>query len=479
MYVCRAKIINLPNITIRAMEKITLLARTTRKGGEIRIRFRLTDGRKADIFHKTDIRATASDLEKFDKSGMVKPKAKVYNRDLADKIIREINKMHKVYSEMREGGYDLTSPVFEELFNRGQQSTDSSNSCTEENLLSLFNSYSKRTLADGIVGGPRYKHLVVVQGKLERFLKIIGRTQVTPKQFDENMLMEFRSFLFEEYRYVDQYPDLYSSFTANNIPSSRLSMNTVAGQLKILQAFFATVEGTYVSRSPFEKLGRDRKRVAMKTYYDDPYFLRASEFHEIMKADVPESLRSTKDAFLLHCALGCRISDFQSLKMDNLGVSEDGIPYVHYLPKKTKMSQVINKEKETPLVRFAFDIIMRTQFDIPEIRYASGKSGYNKKIKALLNECGIDRKVAVFNEETMANEYKPLFEIASSKICRKTHEDMTSKIQIDLYASQLHKRGSSAVHRYTFMELRDRFALYNLAFDQEDYRVDKDFNIVD
>ena len=461
------------------MEKITLLARTTKKDGDIRVRLRLTDGRKADIFHKTDIRATASDLEKFDKSGLVKPKAKVYNRDLADKLLREINKMHEVYSEMREGGYDLTSPVFEELFNRDQQSADPSKPCTEENLLSLFDSYAKRTLADGLIGGPRYRHLVVVHGKLERFLKIMGRTRVTPMQFDEDMLMAFRSFLFDEYRYVDKYPDLYGSVSANNIPSARLSMNTVAGQLKILQAFFATLEGTYISRSPFDKLGRDRKKIAMKTYYDDPYFLRANEFQDIMNADVPESLRSTKDAFLLHCALGCRISDFQSLKMDNLGVSEDGIPYVHYLPKKTKMSQAINKEKETPLVRFAFDIIMRTRFYIPEIRYASGKSGYNKKIKALLNECGIDRKVAVFNEETMVNEYKPLFEVASSKICRKTHEDMISKIQIDLYASQLHNRGSSAIHRYTFMELKDRFALYNLAFDQEDYRVDKDFNIVD
>lgn len=39
-----------------------------------------------------------------------------------------------------------------------------------------------------------------------------------------------------------------------------------------------------------------------------------------------------KEAFLFHCALGCRIGDFQRFTMDNVGVSEEGIPYIHYLP---------------------------------------------------------------------------------------------------------------------------------------------------
>ena len=33
------------------------------------------------------------------------------------------------------------------------------------------------------------------------------------------------------------------------------------------------------------------------------------------------------------------------------------------------------------------------------------------------------------------------------------------------------------VHRYTMMELADRFALMNVAFDQEDYRVDEKLNV--
>ena len=84
--------------------------------------------------------------------------------------------------------------------------------------------------------------------------------------------------------------------------------------------------------------------------------------------------------------------------MDNVSVSEEGIPYVHYLPI---------------------------------LKYPSGKSGYNKKIKQLLKEAG------------------------------------------------LHRQGSGAVSLYTMLELADRFKLMNLAFGQEDYRVDKNLEVID
>ena len=68
--------------------------------------------------------------------------------------------------------------------------------------------------------------------------------------------------------------------------------------------------------------------------------------------------------------------------------------------------------------------------------------------------------------------------MASSKLARKTHVDMMSKVQVDQYASGLHKVGSSAVKRYTMMELKDRFTLMNAAFGQKPYKVDEELNII-
>ena len=87
--------------------------------------------------------------------------------------------------------------------------------------------------------------------------------------------------------------------------------------------------------------------------------------------------------------------------------------------------------------------------------------------------CGFDRKVNTYNETLRTNEYLPLYEAASTKLARKTHVDIMNKVQVNIYAAGLHRQGSGAVHRYTMMELADRFALMNVAFDQDDFRVDE------
>ena len=83
----------------------------------------------------------------------------------------------------------------------------------------------------------------------------------------------------------------------------------------------------------------------------------------------------------------------------------------------------------------------------------------------------IDRPVCLYDPEVGDNVYRPLYEVASSKLARKTHVDMLNKVQINYYAAGLHREGSKAVFRYTSLELADRFALLNAAFGEEGYRV--------
>ena len=42
------------------------------------------------------------------------------------------------------------------------------------------------------------------------------------------------------------------------------------------------------------------------------------------------------------------------------------------------------------------------------------------------------------------NVYRPLYEVASSKLARKTHVDMLNKVQINYYAAGLHREGAKA-----------------------------------
>ena len=216
----------------------------------------------------------------------------------------------------------------------------------------------------------------------------------------------------------------------------------------------------------------------MHVMYDAPFFLKADELQQVMKAEVPGDLQWAKDIFLLNCAIGCRIGDLLSLTMDKVAVSEDGIPYVHYVPRKTARIMTVNQEVATPLIRPALEIISRTQLKLMDNKPHYGKQRYNNALRELLKVCGINRTICIYNSEQGDNVYRPLHEVASSKLARKTHVDMLNKVQINYYAAGLHREGSDAVFRYTRLELADRFALLNAAFGEQDYQVDKELRVV-
>lgn len=461
------------------MLKITIIAKSTKDDPKlVNVRFRLLDGRKADISHRSSIKATLADLAKFTAEGELRPRISLYNRKLFNDITSEIALMRKAYEEMQEKGLDMTSRVMDGLI-EGIRNPAVVQRQEVQTIVARLTDFYKGELRDGLIGEKRSIHIAVVRDKLERFLHINGVSHLTAKEFDDEMLLMFRQFLYDEYLYVPKFPSLYKAMSSRNIPQKRLSTNTVVGQLKVLQSFFNDLETRgEIDRSPFSQMSKERKKAVMRSMYDEPVFLRREEFETVRTAKVPASLKDVRDVFVVHCALGCRVSDFKRMTMDNVSVSPEGIPFVHYLPQKTVKEQETNTEVQTPLVRFAFDIIKRNQFSFRILRYVSGKSGYNAKIKELLAVCGINRTVPVYDEEKGTNVYKPVWEVASTKLARKTHVDMLSKVQINLYVAGLHKAGSGAVHRYTSLEMKDRFALYNLAFGEEAYMVDNELNIL-
>jgi hypothetical protein len=150
--------------------------------------------------------------------------------------------------------------------------------------------------------------------------------------------------------------------------------------------------------------------------------------------------------------------------MDKVSTSDEGIPYVHYIPQKTARTQTTNREVTTPLIPSAVEIINRTKLKLIEGSPHYGKQRYNKALRQLLQFCGITRQVCLYSPETSDNIYKPLCDVATSKLARKTHIDMLNKVQINYYAAGLHREGSDAVFRYTSLELADRYRLLKLAF---------------
>lgn len=334
-----------------------------------------------------------------------------------------------------------------------------------ENLYQRLLRYINEAHRDGVMGDGRYAVAMAKAEKLHRFLIICGKPKISVSKFTTDLVLQYRQFIYDEYTYVPLYPNLYPRTSGHRPPRKRMRNTTVVHDLKLLQAFFAELENTNeIRRSPFRNISMEKRRILMHVMYDAPIFLRAEEMRRVMETKVPKNLQLAKDIFVLNCTIGCRISDLLRLTPDKVAISDEGIPYVHYIPHKTMWYQTLNREVTTPLIEPALEIIHRTQlrFFVKNQNYF--KQCYNKLLRQLLAYCGITRRVSIYCPETDDNVYKPICEIATSKLARKTHIDMLCKVQINFYAAGLHRDGSEAVFRYTHLELSDRYRLLQIAF---------------
>lgn len=460
------------------MRQISIIIRSPNKTGTTTLRFRLRDGRAVDLYHKSEIVATMDELNCFDLSTTkVKPRRTIYNKNLERDINIEVAIIDAAYNKMIEDGMPITSGELEHTIYtiRNPSVTNVKSQLLEER----FQQFIQDGLRDNLFGESRAKVYYVLLAEIHRFLIIKGYNNIEIRDVTIDTIMHLREFIKDEYQYVTTWKFLYNEMRVQNRPTKPRSGNTIATRVKMLQTFFAELENNEeIDKSPFRKLGKERKRKIMQEKFMEPISLKATELQTIMNASLPKSLQEVRKAFILQCAFGCRISDFKNLQMKNISVSEEGIPYIHYLPIKTRNTQTNNAEIETPIVRFALDIIKDTNFHFGITAYPSGKSGYNVKIRELLKVCEINRLCKQYNEQTEQNDYIPLYEFGSSKLARKTHIDMMSKVQVNLYVSGLHKVGSDAVNHYTNMTLQDRFQLMSVAFQQPLYRVDSELNVI-
>lgn len=326
-------------------------------------------------------------------------------------------------------------------------------------LVRRYRAYVTQAHESGFIGKGRYMQCCAIASRLERWLRATGREEVEVDGFDSDMLLAYRQFLFDEYLYAEKCLPLY--LNGCRPPSKRRKNSSVVMELKALKAFFTELENLEeIRRSPFRKLSREKQKSIMHVMYDAPIFLRTNEFQAVKNTVVPRNLEWVRDIFIFNCCIGSRIGDIERLGTENIGHSDDGTPYIHYMPTKTRQLQNTNCEIETPLIPVAMAIAGK---GFPSFK----RSEYNSRLRQLLRHCGIVRQVRIFNETKGSNDYVPLWQAASSKLARKTHVDIMNKVQLNPWASGLHKIGSRAVFRYTFLELRDRYRLMKLAFGDD------------
>jgi integrase len=227
---------------------------------------------------------------------------------------------------------------------------------------------------------------------------------------DVKFLQELEYFIINENKLLKKCPFIIRAIPESRMPGQR-GRNTVNGYLKKFKSFVLWAKGEDLMPSnPFRrfKIARD--------VYGTPYYISLEERHQIEQADLSSrpKLAIQRDIFVFHCCLGCRVGDLKRLTTANLIDGE-----IHYIAQKTKAGNP--KTIKIPLNETAMAIVEKYADPNREslLPFISDQK-YNYAIKEIFTLAGITRNVVVRNSVTGEQEIRPINEIASSHMARRT-----------------------------------------------------------
>lgn len=326
-----------------------------------------------------------------------------------------------------------------------------------------FNEYlDKHPLAESNIN--HYKVLIRALRRYELYTTKLGEPYTFAlDNITADTLDQFKLFLIAEPELFYKYPDIYQAMPADThkVRKPRKPLprgnNTLHGMFKRLRAFFNwCYDQGLTNNKPFAKF---RGMGAEK--YGTPYYITIREREKIANFDLsatPE-LEIQRDIFIFQCFIGCRVSDL--LRLTPANIINGAVEYI-----ATKTKQERPEVIRVPLHPHALTLLEKYE-GRPDGRLLPFISSqrYNDAIKSIFTKAGITRAVTILNPSTGQEEQRPLNEIASSHIARRTFVGNLYKQVKDpnlVGALSGHKEGSRAFARYRDIDEDIKKDLINL-----------------
>lgn len=273
-----------------------------------------------------------------------------------------------------------------------------------------------------------------------------------PDTLTRDDVEDFRDYLRNEKELSEEYKRLFKRLLDNypaNIKSGHHEIegrgeNAVIKLMKNLKAFMAWLYDTGRTKNrPFEgvKIGTEK--------YGTPYYITIDERNLIASTQMPtKHLEVQRDIFIFHCFVGCRVGDLVKLTDENI---TNGI--LTYTPHKTKDDGDTAVMARVPLHPKAVELIEKYKGVDGKGRLFPfiSPQKYNAAIKEIFTLSGITRNVEVRNALTGEMEIRPINEIASSHLARRTFVGNAYKQVADpnvVGKMSGHVEGSRAFARY-------------------------------
>lgn len=345
----------------------------------------------------------------------------------------------------------LSKEFFEDAIMRHNHPELFETTPVSRNFFDTFNEYLDTT-QDGTKLSSHYRVLARLLERYEKYKRKSTRQNFSLKleEFTGEMVDAFKQFVIDEPKIYEKYPSIYKD-VSEVVKSKRKPRkpeqrghNAVIAIMKRLRAFFNwCVKRGYITRTPFASctsIGAEK--------YSTPYYISIEERDKIADFDFSDkaALSVQRDIFIFQCLIGCRVSDLIEMTPESI---IDGA--VEYMPNKTKgeRPEVIR----VPLNKRAFALVEKYKGVDKKGRLFPfiSTQKYNDAIKSIFTACGITRVVTVLNPKTGEEERRPINEIASSHMARRTFVgNLYKKVKDPSLVGALsgHKEGSKAFARY-------------------------------
>ena len=302
----------------------------------------------------------------------------------------------------------------------------------------------------------RIKQLRVLKRALMRYELYVRangnrRYKIKLDDFTVDDVNDFEKFLRNEHKFYKKYPKIYEAVPADTHSQRKKPKphpkgdNTIVGLFGLMRAFYRWCrDQELTTNDPFAKYNGTTTEV-----YGTPYYISLEERDKIADYDLSAnpSLEAQRDIFIFQCLIGCRVSDLMAMTPASI---INGA--IEYMPQKTKCErpQVVRVPLNARAKALVEKYAGRDDLKGKLFPFISSQK-YNVAIKKFFTVCGVDRMVTVLNPTTGAEEKRPLNEIASSHLARRTFiGNLYKKVKDPNLVGSLsgHKEGSKAFARY-------------------------------
>ena len=428
------------------MATIKAFIRTLKKDQETAIRFRISDGRKVQLYHASELKVFPSLWD--EKREQYKAKC-VVRTDERIRLNTAVAERKKLLLTLYDSTANITSSKLDSLVNEYMHPEKYPGKGAD--FFSLMELYlQKKKLSESRERD--FRTLIYTLKRYEVFVSAYGKKafKLRIDEVNVDVLENIEKFFTNEHVLYVEYPEIYREIRASIgseyifIKPCRRGHNTICSLFNRLRAFYNWCNKQDITaNNPFKKYSGNTTEK-----YGTPFYLTLEERNLIAGFDMSDhpQLAIQRDVFIFQCLIGCRVSDL--FKMTGSNVIND---VIEYIPHKTKEDRPL--VVRVPLNSRAKELVDKYRGGAPGKQlfpFVSPRS-YNDSIREILRLCGVTRSVTVVNSVTGEEEKRPICEVASSHMARRTFiGNLYKKVKDPNLVGSLsgHAEGSKAFARY-------------------------------